>query len=97
MSDFFSYKSRLKEFCTAENVICPACSQSTDMHIFENYDSVFACGVPAGSFDKKYFALCPKCTTSFFLSEETAKSVRLGKKELISGDNLTPADGKGAK
>lgn len=95
MLDFLKFKSRLKEYCKVQDSLCPTCSQSTNMLIFENYDSTVLFGVPAGEFDKKYFALCPKCSATFFVTAETARLARANGASALTAENLTPTNEAG--
>lgn len=78
MSHLLDFTSRLKTFCVAENAVCPKCLQSTNMHVFENYDSALILAFPVGKFSPKYFALCPLCSSTFMLTDGEAERIKAG-------------------
>lgn len=83
MSHLLDFTSRLKTFCVAENAVCPKCLQSTNMHVFENYDSAIVLAFPVGKFGTNYFALCPSCNSTFMLTDSEAEKIKSGDIEVF--------------
>lgn len=81
MSHLLDFKGRLQTFCVAEDAVCPKCLQSTNMHVFENYDSAIILAFPVGKFSPKYFALCPLCGGTFMLTDSEAQQIKAGDKD----------------
>lgn len=92
MSHLLDFTSRLKTFCVAENAVCPKCLQSTNMHVFENYDSALILAFPVGKFDTNYFALCPKCNAAFILTDIEAEKIKAGDTEIFKNLEVMKKD-----
>lgn len=84
MSHLLDFTSRLKTFYVAENAVCPKCLHSTNMHIFENYDSAIILAFPVGKFGANYFALCPSCSSTFTLTDSEAEKIKAGDFEVFN-------------
>lgn len=72
---------------------CPACGRETRLQMISSFESIHVVCVPAGSFLKEFFAVCPACSSVFAVDNAAYTALKGGNGSFINAEHLTLVSG----
>lgn len=67
---------------------CPACGKEAQLQLIEVFDSLHVVCLPAGSFLKDYFAVCPECSSVFAVDKVAYTALKGGNGNFINAEHM---------